>query len=65
MLPDIPATGAPEECEDAVSRQAAIGVVRKCTVKEVTPAYMLIDKAEVMTELMLLPSARPKPCEDV
>ena len=24
MLPDIPATGAPEECEDAVSRQAAI-----------------------------------------
>ena len=44
---------------DSIYRQAAIDVVRKCPVKEVTPAYMLIDKAEVMTELMQLPSAQP------
>jgi hypothetical protein len=48
-----------ETCEDAISRQAAIDVVRRCSVKEVAPAYMLIDKAEVMTELMMLPSAQP------
>ena len=45
-----------EERPDLISRQAAIDVARKCPVKEVTPAYMLIDKAEVMTELMMLPS---------
>ena len=44
---------------DLISRQDAIDVARKCSVKEVTPAYMLIDKAEVMTELMMLPSAHP------
>lgn len=38
----------------------AIDAARKCAVKEVTPAYMLIDKAEVMTELMKLPSAQPE-----
>ena len=43
---------------DTIYRQAAIDAVRKCSVKEVTPAYMLIDKAEVMTELMMLPSAQ-------
>lgn len=42
---------------DPISRQAALDVVRKCRVIEVTPAYILIDKAAVMTELMLLPSA--------
>lgn len=45
---------------DLISRQAAIETVRKCAVKEVTPAYMLIDKAEAMTELMMLPSAQPE-----
>lgn len=44
---------------DCISRQAAIDAARKCSVKEVTPAYMLIDKAEIMTELMMLPSAQP------
>ena len=45
---------------DCISRQAAIDMVRKCNVKEVTPAYMLIDKSEIMTELMMLPSAEPE-----
>ena len=48
-------------CEDTISRQAAIDVARNCSVKEVTPAYMLINKAEVMTELMMLPPAQPEP----
>ncbi len=43
--------------KDSIYRQDAIDVVRKCSVKEVTPSYMLIDKAEAMTELMTLPSA--------
>ena len=46
--------------DNLISGQAAIEAVRKCSVKEVTPAYMLIDKAEVMTELMMLPSAQPE-----
>lgn len=46
--------------DDTISRQAAIDVARKCPVKEITPAYTLIDKAEVMTELMMLPSAAPE-----
>ena len=46
---------------DAINRQDAIDVARKCHVKEVTPAYMLIDKSEIMTELMLMPSAEPEP----
>lgn len=45
---------------DLICRQAAIDVARKCSVKEVTPAYMLIDKSEIMTELMLIPSAEPE-----
>ena len=45
---------------DLISRQTAIDTVRKCSVKEVTPAYMLIDKAEVITELVMLPSAQPE-----
>ena len=48
-----------QKMKDPISRQAAIDAVRKCSVKEVTSAYMLIDKAEAMTELMLLPSAQP------
>ena len=43
---------------DTINRQAAVDVIRKCNVKEVTPAYMLIDKAEAMTELMMLPSVQ-------
>lgn len=45
---------------DLIDRQAAIDAVRKSSVKEVTPAFMLVDKAEVMTELMMLPSALPE-----
>ena len=43
---------------DLISRQTAIDAARKCRVVEVTSAYMLIDKAEMMTELMCLPSAQ-------
>ena len=50
--------------DDSINRQAAIDAVRKCSVKEVTPAFMLVDKAEVMTELMMLPSAQPKLATD-
>lgn len=42
---------------DLINRHDAIDAARKCPVKEVTPAYMLIDKSEIMTELMLIPSA--------
>ena len=49
-----------EERKDTISRQAAIDAARKCRVIEVTPAYMLIDKAEMMMELMCLPSAQPE-----
>lgn len=45
---------------DLINRQDVIDVARKCPVKEVTPAYMLIDKSEIMTELMLMPSAEPE-----
>lgn len=45
--------------DDTIYRRDAIDVARKCRVIEVTPAHMLIDKAEVMTELMMLPSAQP------
>ena len=45
---------------DTINKQAAVDVIRKCNVKEVTPAYMLIDKAEAMMELMMLPSAQPR-----
>jgi len=40
--------------DDVIYRQAAVDAARKCSVKEVTPDYMLIDKAEIMTELMML-----------
>lgn len=49
-----------DNSNDCIDRQAAIETVRKCAVKEVTPAYMLIDRAEAMTELMMLPSAQPE-----
>ena len=46
MLPDIPATGAPEECEDAVSRQAAIDALEKCmTCKHV---YQRVSDADTL-----------------
>ena len=46
-----------KEMDDLISRKAAIDTVRRCLVKEVTPAYRLIDKADVITELTMLPSA--------
>ena len=45
---------------DSINRQAAVDAVNKCSVKEVTPAYMLIDKADAMMELRLLPSVQPE-----
>ena len=45
---------------DLIDRQEAIDAARKCIVREVAPAYMLIDKSEIMTELMMLPTAGPK-----
>lgn len=45
---------------DSIDRHEAIDAVRNIIVKEVTPAYMLIDKAEVMTELMMMQSAQPE-----
>ena len=45
---------------DLIDRHEAIDIVRNIIVKEVTPAYMLIDKAEVMTELMMMPPAQPE-----
>ena len=54
-----------ENMSDSINRQAAVDVIRKCNVKEVTPAYMLIDKAEAMTELMKLPSAQPDMAENL
>ena len=53
---------------DLIDRQVIIDAVRKCSVKEITPAFILVDKAEVMTELMMLPSAQPDqkwiPCSE-
>ena len=50
--------------DSLINRQAAIDVVRKCRVIEVTPAYILIDKGEAVSKLVMLPSAQPEPCED-
>ena len=50
--------------KDTIYRQDATDVIRNCNVKEVTPAYMLIDKVEAMTELMQLLSTQPKPLTD-
>ena len=55
-------TGQKGEAMDLIERHAAIDLVRNCPVKEVTPAYMLIDKAEVMTGLMMLSPAQPEQC---
>ena len=54
-----------EKMSDSINRQAAVDVIRKCNVKEVTPAYMLIDKTEAMTELMMLPSAESEIAENL
>ena len=45
---------------NSINRQAAVDAVNRCSVKEVTPAYMLIDKADVMMELIALPSVEPE-----
>ena len=49
---------------DPIERQDAINEALKCRVIEVTPAHMLIDKTEMVTKLLALPSAQPEPCED-
>lgn len=45
---------------DLISRQAAIDILRQMPLVEVMHDVMLIDKAEAMTELMLLPPAPPE-----
>lgn len=45
---------------DPIERQDAINVALKCSVIEVTPAHMLIDKTEMVTKLLALPSAQPE-----
>lgn len=47
---------------DLISRQAAIDAVRKIpgVVSPIFDDMLLIDKAEVQTELMMLPSAQPE-----
>ena len=53
-------------CEDAISRQQMLEKIR--TMQTYKLAFgddmILIDKAQVQTELMMLPSAQPEPCED-
>ena len=44
---------------DPIERQDAINEALKCRVIEVTPAHMLIDKTEMVTKLLALPSAQP------
>ena len=56
-------------CGDTISRQAAIDALRNITaiVSPISDDVFLIDKAEAMTELMLLPSADVVPvvrCKD-
>lgn len=52
-------------CEDTISRQAAVDAVRN--IRAITgtedDSILLIDKAEVQTELMMLPSAQPERAE--
>jgi hypothetical protein len=47
---------------DYISRQAAIEALRNITaiVSPISDDVLLIDKAEAMTELMMLPSAQPE-----
>ena len=45
---------------DPIERQDAINEALKCRVIEVTPAHMLIDKTEMVTKLLALPSAQPE-----
>lgn len=45
---------------DPIERQDAINEALKCSVIEVTPAHMLIDKTEMVTKLLALPSVQPE-----
>lgn len=44
--------------DDTIYRRAAIDAVRHSPIIEVQPAYMLIDKADVLKNLILVPSAQ-------
>ena len=46
--------------DDTIYRQAAIDAVRHSPIIEVQPAYMLIDKADVLKNLVMLPPAQPE-----
>ena len=56
----IRALGTGTNVGDLISRQAAIDILRQMPLVEVMHDVMLIDKAEAMTELMLLPPAPPE-----
>lgn len=45
---------------DLIDRQAAIDAVRHSPIIEVQPAYMLVDKADVLKNLVMIPSAQPE-----
>lgn len=45
---------------DLISRKAAIDAVRHSPIIEVQPAYMLIDKGDVLKNLVMIPSAQPE-----
>lgn len=49
--------------DDTIYRQAAIDAIRHSPIIEVQPAYMLIDKADVLKNLVMLPPAQPNPQE--
>ena len=45
---------------DLIDKQAAIDAIRQLPLVEIMHDVMMIDKAEAMTELMMLPSAQPE-----
>ena len=55
--------GEPDPCKDAVSRQAAIDAIRAMQTYKLFAGddLILVDQAGAQTELMMLPSAQPRP----
>lgn len=46
--------------KDPIERQAALDEIRTCTEVYVNNLPPMIDKAEVQTKIMLMPSAEPE-----
>ena len=53
---------SPRLVQDCISRQNAVDTIRDLCgiVSPISDEILLVDKAEVMTELMLLPSVQPR-----